>query len=139
VVPPGSCLVLLTADRSAVWVTSWPLAAYVRHAWPGAWRARSSATSDPTCTCFWPDHLRCRAQPRAVTRCTCPGGIVTFVDPAKTCHKRAACGGSRHTLTRVNGSRAVNSPTLSWPGAIQHAGADPGTYWARAGHADLHA
>jgi hypothetical protein len=37
VVPPGRCLVLLTADRSAVWVTSWPLAAYVRHAWPGAW------------------------------------------------------------------------------------------------------
>ena len=36
-VPPGRCPVLLTADRSAVWVTSWPLAEYVRHAWPGAW------------------------------------------------------------------------------------------------------
>ncbi len=34
-VPPGRCLVLLTADRSAVWVTSWPLAQYVRHAGPG--------------------------------------------------------------------------------------------------------
>jgi hypothetical protein len=34
-VPPGSCLVLLAP--SAVWVTSAPLAEYVRHRWPGAW------------------------------------------------------------------------------------------------------
>lgn len=33
--PPGRCLVLLT-DR-ALWVTSWPFAQYVKHAWPGAW------------------------------------------------------------------------------------------------------
>ena len=36
-VPPGRCLVLLTDDRSALWVTSWPFAEYVHHAWPGAW------------------------------------------------------------------------------------------------------
>jgi hypothetical protein len=34
-VPPGRCLVLV-AD-AALWVTSWPFAEYVRHAWPGAW------------------------------------------------------------------------------------------------------
>lgn len=34
-VPPGSCCVF-RAD-GALWVTSWPLAAFVRHAWPGAW------------------------------------------------------------------------------------------------------
>lgn len=34
-VPPGTCLVLLTEDRSAVWVTSWPKAEYVQHAWGG--------------------------------------------------------------------------------------------------------
>jgi len=34
-VPPGRCLVL-TAPR-AFWVTSWPFAEYVRHAWAGAW------------------------------------------------------------------------------------------------------
>jgi hypothetical protein len=34
-VPPGRCLVLL-ADN-ALWVTSWPVADYVRHAWAGAW------------------------------------------------------------------------------------------------------
>jgi hypothetical protein len=36
-VPPGRCLVLLTEDERALWVTSWPFAAYVRHRWPGAW------------------------------------------------------------------------------------------------------
>jgi hypothetical protein len=36
-VPPGSCYVLLTADADALWVTSWPKAEYVQHAWAGAW------------------------------------------------------------------------------------------------------
>ena len=35
-VPPGRCLVLKTFDGSAVWVTSWPFADFVAHAWPGA-------------------------------------------------------------------------------------------------------
>lgn len=34
-VPPGRCVVLLAPD--ALWVTSWPYAQYVKHAWPGAW------------------------------------------------------------------------------------------------------
>lgn len=36
-VPPGRCVVLLTADADAVWVTSWPFAEYTKHAWAGAW------------------------------------------------------------------------------------------------------
>lgn len=38
-VPPGRCLVLYaeTAAGRALWVTSWPFAEYVKHAWPGAW------------------------------------------------------------------------------------------------------
>lgn len=36
-VPPGRCIVLLSEDRRAVWVTSWPFAEYVKHAWGGAW------------------------------------------------------------------------------------------------------
>jgi hypothetical protein len=36
-VPPGRCLVLLCVSGAALWVTSWPFAEYVRHAWPGAW------------------------------------------------------------------------------------------------------
>jgi hypothetical protein len=38
-VPPGRCLVLKAATNSgkAFWVTSYPFAEYVRHAWAGAW------------------------------------------------------------------------------------------------------
>lgn len=36
-VPPGRCLVLMTEDERALWVSSWPYAEYVRHAWAGAW------------------------------------------------------------------------------------------------------
>ncbi len=38
-VPPGRCLVLYTetATGKAFWVTSWPFAEYVKHAWAGAW------------------------------------------------------------------------------------------------------
>jgi len=36
-VPPGACLVLVTECGKALWITSWPLAEYVKHAWAGAW------------------------------------------------------------------------------------------------------
>jgi hypothetical protein len=36
-VPPGRCVVLKTAAYDAFWITSWPFAEFVRHAWPGAW------------------------------------------------------------------------------------------------------
>ena len=36
-VPPGSCCVFLTPAADALWVTSAPIAAYVKHAWAGAW------------------------------------------------------------------------------------------------------
>jgi len=38
-VPPGRCLVLKaqTPTGAAFWVTSWPFAEWVKHAWPGAW------------------------------------------------------------------------------------------------------
>jgi hypothetical protein len=38
-VPPGRCYVLKarTPTGRAFWVTSWPFAEYVRHAWGGAW------------------------------------------------------------------------------------------------------
>src|SRR5207237_4162027 len=54
-VPPGRCVVLLTAKADALWVTSWPFAEYVRHAWAGAWvcslfRNESSALSSELIT-----------------------------------------------------------------------------------------
>lgn len=38
-VPPGRCLVLYakTETGQAMWVTSFPFAEYVKHAWAGAW------------------------------------------------------------------------------------------------------
>lgn len=36
-VPPGRCCVLLEQAGKAFWVTSWPFAEYVKHAWAGAW------------------------------------------------------------------------------------------------------
>lgn len=37
-VQPSRCLVLVTEPADAVWVTVWPFAEYVRHAWPTAWQ-----------------------------------------------------------------------------------------------------
>lgn len=36
-VAPGRCVVLHSDCRRAFWVTSWPFAKYVKHAWGGAW------------------------------------------------------------------------------------------------------
>lgn len=84
-VPPGRCLVLKTAH--AVWVTSWPFAEYVRHAWAGAW----------VNSCFrreGGEHVASDMIVAAVaaTRAHWPEvpdlGMVTFVDPRKVRHKR---------------------------------------------------
>src|SRR5262245_18787396 len=85
-VPPGRCLVLLTADESVLWVTSWPFAEYVRHAWPGAW----------VCSLFRNEGSTLSSLPIreavAVTRWTWPDvpvlGMVTFVDAGKVKRKR---------------------------------------------------
>jgi len=82
-VPPGRCIVL-SHDR-AVWVTSWPFPAYVRHGWPGAWvnslfRNEGAGLSS--------DLIR---QAVAVTRAIWPApalGIVSFVDADQVRHKR---------------------------------------------------
>jgi hypothetical protein len=85
-VPPGRCLVLLTEAADALWVTSWPFAEYVRHAWPGAWvcslfRNESGVLSSElvreavaATRWYWPE--------------VPPLGMVTFVDASKTRRKR---------------------------------------------------
>jgi len=69
-----------------LWVTSWPYAEYVRHAWPGAWvnslfRNEGAGLSSElireaiaATLSFWPE-------PPAL-------GIITFVDAEKTRRKR---------------------------------------------------
>lgn len=85
-VPPGRCLVLLADDASALWVTSFPYAAYVKHAWRGAWM----------CSLFRNEggYLSSELIREAVaaTRWRWPDvptlGMVTFVDASKTRRKR---------------------------------------------------
>lgn len=85
-VPPGRCVVLLASDRKAVWVTSWPLAEYVRHAWAGAWvnslfRNEGAGLSSELIR----DAI---AATLTVWPTPSPLGIVTFVDAGKTRRKR---------------------------------------------------
>jgi hypothetical protein len=81
-VPPGRCLVLRaeTETGRALWVTSYPFAEYVRHAWAGAlvcsaFRNEGAGRSS--------DLIRDAV---AITRWRWPPpelGMITFVDPTK--------------------------------------------------------
>lgn len=87
-VPPGRCLVLLadTASGQALWITSWPFAEYVKHAWPGAW----------VCSAFRNEGAALASelirQATAATRYTFGDppelGMITFVRPDKVRKKR---------------------------------------------------
>lgn len=85
-VPPGRCVVLLTRDADALWVTSWPFAQYVKHAWPGAW----------ICSCFRNESANLSSdlvrEAVAATISLWPEppelGMVTFVNPEKVRRKR---------------------------------------------------
>lgn len=85
-VPPGRCVVLLTECKRAVWVTSWPLAQYVKHAWAGAWinslfRNEGAGLSSELI-------LEALAATRSIWPEPPPLGMVTFVDAKKTKPKR---------------------------------------------------
>lgn len=85
-VPPGRCLVLLTPNADALWVTSWPFAEYTKHAWAGAW----------VCSCFRNESTTLSStlirEAEAITRWFYGEppdlGFVTFVDITKTRRKR---------------------------------------------------
>jgi len=84
-VPPGRCLVLRTASADAFWVTSYPYAEFVNHAWAGAWvcsafRNESAALSSEMI-------VEAVALPRAEWE-TPDLGMVTFVNTDKTRRKR---------------------------------------------------
>lgn len=85
-VPPGRCLVLLTPDADALWVTSWPYAEYTQHRWAGAWvnslfrnedaGLSSELIREAIAATRW--HF---GEPPAL-------GMVTFVDAGKVRRKR---------------------------------------------------
>lgn len=86
-VPPGRCLVL-SIPGHAFWVTSWPFAEYVKHAWAGAWMCSAFRNERPDL--YLSSELIREAI--AATRCEWPSvpefGMVTFVDRDKTRPKR---------------------------------------------------
>jgi hypothetical protein len=87
-VPPGTCIVLLTPEAGAFWVTSWPLAAYVQHAWSGAWMC--SAFRNERRDLYLSSELVREAVAATRWRYGDPPelGMVTFVDPTQTRRKR---------------------------------------------------
>lgn len=87
-VPPGRCVVLRTPDADAFWITSWPFAEYVRHAWPGAWVCSAFRNEAPDR--YLSSELVVEAV--AATLAVWPEppalGMVTFVNRDKTRRKR---------------------------------------------------
>lgn len=83
-VPPAQSLVLLNAEASALWVSTWPM--FAGHAWRGAWvcnlfRNESEHLSS--------DMIRqAVSATRAVFGEPASIGMVTFVDASKVRHKR---------------------------------------------------
>lgn len=90
-VPPGRCLVLKarTDDGTigAFWITPFPYARYVRHAWAGAMVCTAFRNERPD---LWlsSDLIREAVQLSAREWPAPPEGLITFVDTNKTRHKR---------------------------------------------------
>lgn len=95
-VPPGRCVVLKIGtpvqlfnryQGGAFWITSWPFAEYVKHAWPGAWVCsafRNEGAGQSS------DLIR---EAVAVTRGIWDApklGLITFVNASKTTRGRSA-------------------------------------------------
>ena len=124
-VPPGRCVVLLTSDADALWVTSWPFAAYVRHAWPGAWvnslfRNESSVLSSELIREAVAVTRGVFGEPPAL-------GMVTFVDAAKTRRKRdpGRCyrkAGFRHVGETKGGLVALQLAPADMPAPLSPLG-----------------
>ncbi len=86
-VPPGRCVVLRTETADAVWVTSWPRAEFVQHAWAGAWD-NSLFRREPTAP-LASELIREAVAATLDAFGPAPGlGMVTFVDASKTKRKR---------------------------------------------------
>lgn len=85
-VAPGRNVVLLTESADALWVTSWPLAEYTKHAWAGAWvcslfRNEGTSLSSDLVRTACAATVAIYGQPPTL-------GMVTFIDARKTKRKR---------------------------------------------------
>lgn len=130
-VPPGRCVVL--KHELALWVTSWPYAQYVRHAWGGAWvnslfRNEGAGLSSELIR----DAI---AATRSVWPTVPELGIVTFVDAAKTRHKRdpGRCyrrAGFHHVGFTKGGLWAFQMLLADMPAPMQPILEMPNTAWS---------
>lgn len=90
--PPGRCLVLKAygdrGDVCAFWITSWPYAEYVKHAWAGAWVC-SAFRNESGGRYLSSDLVRYAvAHTRAAFTPTPAQGMITFVNAGKVRKKR---------------------------------------------------
>jgi hypothetical protein len=84
--PPGRCMVLKTIAADAFWITSWPFAEYVRHAWAGAWVCSAFRNESAHLSS---DLIRQAVAATLWTYGDAPTlGMVTFVDTTKVRKKR---------------------------------------------------
>jgi hypothetical protein len=87
-VPPGRNVVFLTEEATALWVTSWPFAEYVKHAWPGAW-INSLFRNERRDLHLSSELIReAVAATRSIYGEPPAIGMVTFIDPDEVKHKR---------------------------------------------------
>lgn len=95
--PPGRCIVLkarVGSELKAVWITSWPFAQYVRHAWPGAWinslfrNEGAGLSSDLIRQAIAATRWQSVREPAWEGGVIPALGMVTFIDASKTRHKR---------------------------------------------------
>jgi len=79
--PTGSCIVFLTLDAKAFWITSNPKAEFVRHRWAGAWICSAFRSEGDGCAS---ELIRLAvAATRAHYGEPPPLGMVTFLDARK--------------------------------------------------------
>lgn len=78
--PPGRAFVL-TTDAGSLWITSWPFAEYVRHAWAGAWvcSAFRRDSSDGTASALIREAVAATVSHYGPP----PLGMISFIDRSK--------------------------------------------------------
>ena len=116
-------MVLKTPDLSAFWITSWPFAEFVKHAWAGAWvcSAFRNEGTDLSSTLIRDAVAATRARYGDAPAL----GMVTFVDTSKTrrrrdpgrCYRRAGfkpCGHTKGGLVALQ-LLPQDMPEPQWP------------------------
>jgi hypothetical protein len=89
-VPPGRCIVLITNDLKALWVTSWPFPQYVKHQYKDAWTCSLFRNEAPEIYLSSDLIREAVAVTRAIWRHIPRQGFITFVDHGKIKPKRDA-------------------------------------------------